>query len=176
MVRNSVRQQQALRRARECQRGRDARGIDVPDEVRRQAALTNERLTETERRRLAATVCGWCGGPIEIKARGRIPKWCSRSCRQRAWEQSRAAASGRAAVEVVERRVEVPVRANPAVVAAPKPRHGEWTSMLSELAMQLDVGEIYDRDLSELTVALNQLLDAFARRPYVRRQASARMS
>jgi len=52
-------------------------------------------LSETQRRRNAATVCGWCQGPIQIKAAGRIPKWCSPACRQRAWEQSRAAASGR---------------------------------------------------------------------------------
>ena len=52
-------------------------------------------LSETQRRRNAATVCGWCQGPIQIKAAGRIPKWCSPACRQRNWEQSRAAASGR---------------------------------------------------------------------------------
>lgn len=60
-------------------------------------------------RRLAASTCEWCGGPIAVKATGRPPKWCSPSCRQRAWEQSRAAASGRSAVQVVERRVEVQI-------------------------------------------------------------------
>lgn len=34
---------------------------------------------------------------------GRRPKWCPDTCRHRAWEQRRAVASGRAAVEV-ERR------------------------------------------------------------------------
>lgn len=40
-------------------------------------------------------------------SRGRVPKWCSASCRHRAWEQRRAAEAGLAAVEVVDRRVEV---------------------------------------------------------------------
>jgi hypothetical protein len=46
----------------------------------------------------------WCGGPMQPKPRGRIPKWCSPACRQRAWEQARAATSSLAAVRVVERR------------------------------------------------------------------------
>jgi hypothetical protein len=80
-------------------------------------------------RRAAASTCGWCGGAIEIRARGRIPKWCSAACRQRAWEQSRAAASGRCAVEVVERVVRVPGRARAGATArrvagAPARAHG----------------------------------------------------
>lgn len=126
------------------------------------------RLTETDRRRLAASSCGWCGGPIDYKARGRIPKWCSAACRPRAWEQSRAAASGRSAVQVVERRVEVPVE-KPTPPPA-HPRHAEWVGVLNELAQQLDTGAIYDRDLLELTGAMNEVLDAFGRRPYVHRQ------
>ena len=35
------------------------------------------------------------------------PKWCSSLCRHRAWELTRAAASGHAAVQVVDRVVEV---------------------------------------------------------------------
>lgn len=125
------------------------------------------RLTETDRRRLAASSCGWCGGPIEYKARGRIPKWCSAACRQRAWEQSRAATSGRSAVQVVERRVEIPVEKQ--ALPPARPRHADWVGVLNELARQLDTGDIYDRDLPELTGALNQVLDAFGRRPYVHR-------
>ena len=109
-------------------------------------------------RRGAATACGWCGGPINVKATGRIPKWCSPACRQRAWEQSRAAASGRSAVEIVERVVEVPV--------APEltPRPEEWPALLRELATQLDDGRIYARDLPQLGSALNHLAAAFNRR------------
>ena len=93
-------------------------------------------------RRTAATTCGWCGGPITPRSRGPIPKWCSATCRHRAWEQTRAAASGRAAVQVVERRVEV------RVPAAPTRR--DWPRLLAELARQLDDGRVYDRDLPDL--------------------------
>jgi hypothetical protein len=119
-------------------------------------------LSETQRRRNAATVCGWCQGPIQIKAAGRIPKWCSPACRQRAWEQARAAASGRAAVQVVERVVHVPVERHST------PRHGDWPGLLRELTAQLDSGRIYPRDLPDLTNALTDLLDAYQRHPYIR--------
>jgi hypothetical protein len=168
MVRNSAR-----RRARARQRARQAAEDDAPQGPRVPEAMLHRRPTETDRRRLAAATCGWCDGPIEIKARGRIPKWCSASCRQRAWEQSRAAASGRAAVQIVERRVEIPVQ-QPATSTGSSPRHQQWIGVLDELASQLDTGAIYDRDLPELTSALNRALDAFGRHPYVRRQAGRR--
>jgi hypothetical protein len=114
-------------------------------------------------RRAAATSCGWCGGVIEIKATGRIPKWCSPACRQRAWEQSRAAASGRAAVEVVERLVEVPV------ARERTPRRAGWPALLRELAAQLNDGSIYARDLPELGTGLNDLAAAYNRRQNRRR-------
>ncbi len=120
---------------------------------------TSVTADPTDRRR-AATTCGWCGGLIQPKARGRIPTWCSPACRQRAWEQARAAASGRAAVQVVERHVEVPTR-------LPLTRR-DWPQALHELAQQLDDGRIYDRDLSGLSVALDAVLEAYNRRPYVR--------
>ena len=97
---------------------------------------------------------------MQPKARGRIPTWCSASCRQRAWEQSRAAASGRSAVRVVERRVEVKVPATPT--------RRDWTGLLDELTRQLDDGRIYDRDLTGLAEALSSVVDAYSRRPYVR--------
>lgn len=171
MVRNSARQQKALRLARERQRAREAAEASAPQGPRVPEAMLHRRPTETDRRRLAAATCGWCDGSIEIKARGRIPKWCSASCRQRAWEQSRAAASGRSAVQIVERRVEVPVQ-QPATSSTP--RHQQWVAVLDELAAQLDTGTLYDRDLPDLTGALNRVLDAFGRRPYVRQQAERR--
>lgn len=133
-------------------REQDAAQIRPNPETIRAATLSDPSTPEVVRRRLAATTCGWCGGPIEPKSRGRIPKWCSAACRQRAWEQSRAATSGRAAVEVVERIVEIPGR---------HPRHGEWASLLNELATQLREGVIYDRDLhaiGEASVAVNNAL------------------
>jgi hypothetical protein len=114
----------------------------------------------SKRRRAAATDCAWCGGPFTPRSRGPIPKWCSATCRHRAWEQRRAAASGRAAVRVVERRVEVAVPLIPT-------RH-DWPQLLAELARQLDDGRVYDRDLVPLATALNAVLDAYRRRPFVR--------
>lgn len=111
-------------------------------------------------RRAAAVDCAWCGGPITPGRRGPIPKWCSATCRHRAWEQKRAAASGRSAIEVVERRVEVPVPATPS--------RREWAGLLDELARQVEDGRIYDRDLLELFEALGAVLEALRRRPYVR--------
>jgi len=108
-------------------------------------------------RRTAATTCGWCGGPITPGSRGPIPKWCSATCRHRAWEQTRAAASGRAAVHVVERQVEV------RVPAAPTRR--DWARLLTELTRQLDDGRVYDRDLGALSSELRSLLEAFRRLP-----------
>jgi len=40
-----------------------------------------------------AVACGWCGTKVAIPPRGRVPKWCSSTCRHRAWEQNRAAAA-----------------------------------------------------------------------------------
>jgi hypothetical protein len=100
---------------------------------------------------------------MQPKPRGRIPKWCSPSCRQRAWEQARAATSGLSAVRVVERRVEV------RTPAAPTRR--DWPGLLQELARQLDDSRVYDRDIPGLTEALNAVLEAYGRRPYVRTRA-----
>src|SRR4051812_38174579 len=86
-------------------------------------------------RRAAAANCGWCGGLITPGARGPIPKWCSATCRHRAWEQRRAAASGRSAVDVVERRVPVPSSIQPA--------RRDWPRLLDELANQLNDGRVY---------------------------------
>lgn len=110
--------------------------------------------------RATARTCGWCAGPISVKATGRLPKWCSSSCRQRAWEQARAAASGLSAVRIVERRVEVPTPVTPT--------RRDWPPLLQELAGQLGDGRIYDRDIPELAVALDAVLQAVSRHPGVR--------
>ena len=111
-------------------------------------------------RRAAATACGWCQGPIAARNRGPIPKWCSATCRKRAWEQKRAAESGRAAVQIVERSVIVAVP-TPAVQV---PRHSDWGDTLIELGRQLDRGAIYDRDVPIVAGALREVLAAFERR------------
>jgi len=56
--------------------------------------------------RPATVTCSWRSTDVTVPAKGRVPKWCGTSCRHRAWEQTRAAASGRSAVDVVERVVE----------------------------------------------------------------------
>jgi hypothetical protein len=117
-------------------------------------------------RRRAASTCGWCGGPIAVKATGRLPKWCSTSCRQRAWEQTRAAASGRSAVQIVERRVETPVPLPPS--------RQDWPRLLGELVTQLDTGRIYNRDLDELSAALTAISASLTRRLYIRSRTASR--
>src|SRR5215203_863806 len=118
-----------------------------------------ERQRRQQAQRAAASTCGWCYGPITPRTRGPIPKWCSATCRHRAWEQARAAASGRAAVQIVERRVEVRTR-------QPLTRR-DWPQALQELAQQLHDGRIYDRDLAGLSVALAAVLVAYHLRAYV---------
>lgn len=51
--------------------------------------------------------CGWCGRAVEVPARGRVPSWCSSSCRHRAWEARRAEREQLRDVRVVTRRIEV---------------------------------------------------------------------
>ncbi len=110
------------------------------------------------RSRKADTVvtCGWCGGRIQPKSRGPLPTWCSPTCRHRAWEQRRAAASGRSAVGVVDRRVELEVPTMPS--------RRDWPTALKGLEKQLDDGHIYDRDLPDIARALTGVLAAFDRR------------
>jgi hypothetical protein len=150
-ARRQEREQQRRRRAERAQ-AKEARAT-TPD------ARINHRG-----RRAAATTCGWCGGPITPRSRGPIPQWCSATCRHRAWEQSRAAASGRVAVQIVERRVEVPTR-------LPLTRR-DWVHTLQELTYQLEDGRVYDRDLPGLATALDAVLAAYNRRPYVRVRAA----
>ena len=48
--------------------------------------------------------------------------------------------------------------------------HGEWVSLLRQLAGQLDTGAIYVRDTPELSAALNEVLSAYQRHPGVRKR------
>jgi len=104
-------------------------------------------------RRTGQTItCAWCGTTVPVLPPGRPPQWCSPACRHRAWEQAGAAASGRSAAEVVTHFVEVE---RPAVVAKPvvvetTPTGAAWSGALLELARQIDVSRVYDRDLRDL--------------------------
>lgn len=117
--------------------------------------------------------CGWCGASTPIPARGRIPKWCSSTCRHRAWEQRRAVGSDRSAVEVVDRVIETVRTKTERVVERqvvegpiehrPKtPR--EFAVVLFDLSARLDMGRIYDRDLPEIDEAMSHALTSLVRR------------
>src|SRR5665648_802659 len=127
----------------------------------------NDAPHRSPRRPGQSLACGWCGSPILLPARGRTPKWCSSSCRHRAWELTRAAASGRAAVQVVDRVVEVDrlVTVVQEVPVTTVPKGAEWPAALAQLATALDTGRVYDRDLPALAQALADVADALDRRP-----------
>lgn len=115
--------------------------------------------------------CAWCGESVKVAKRGRVPKWCSPTCRHRAWEQRQAAASGLVAIEVVERPVEVVrtfTKVERVLVEVPRPASPrstrEWSAQLEDLADQLDRGRIYDRDVAALMPAMTALVAAFNRR------------
>ena len=128
---------------------------------------TNDASRQSPRRPGQTLACGWCGTLILLPARGRTPKWCSSSCRHRAWELTRAAASGRAAVQVVDRVVEVDrlVTVVQEVPVTTVPKGAEWPAALAQLATALDTGRVYDRDLPALAQALADVADALDRRP-----------
>ncbi len=144
--------------------------------------MTESRPTiETKRNRLPrrtgqSVECGWCGTHVVVLPRGRPPKWCSPTCRQRAWEQTRAAASGRSAVEVVTQVLEVerPVVVTEQVQVATTPTGARWPAALNELAQQIEAGRVYDRDLGDLAESLDLVLSALGRRPAWRRLMSRR--
>lgn len=117
----------------------------------------------TVRRPNQEVVCGWCGRSFRIKTRGRTPKWCSASCRQRAWEQRRAAESGLAAVKVVDRAIEHDKVVYVAEDSKP-PTGRDWAQHIGALTRQVERGTFYDRDLPALALALNELLRTLSRR------------
>ena len=125
--------------------------------------MADQDLTDAQRRRRAASTCAWCGGAIDVKPTGRLPKWCSPACRQRAWEQTRAAASGRSAVEIVERRVEV-IPPHPAPTATKPPARRDWPAEMRRLTHDLDSGAVYQRDLAVIATAVDEVIAAFRRR------------
>jgi endogenous inhibitor of DNA gyrase (YacG/DUF329 family) len=124
-----------------------------------------------KRRRPTSLECPWCGTPIPVKPAGRIPTWCSPTCRHRAWEQNRAAASGRSAIQLVERIVEVdrPVPTAKKDQTETLPNSTGWDIALAELVRQLGSGRIYQRDLPAITRASLELNDALHRRLTKRR-------
>jgi hypothetical protein len=143
--------------------------INIDDEstTNDDIAVTSNAPSRSSRRPGQTLACGWCGSPILLPARGRIPKWCSSSCRHRAWELTRAAALGHAAMKVVDRVVEVDrlVTVVKEVPVPTVPQGAAWPAGLAQLATALDTGRVYDRDLPALAQALACVADALDRRP-----------
>lgn len=121
----------------------------------------------TGARRPGQTVeCGWCGRQVPIPARGRVPSWCSSSCRHRAWEARRANRDQTGEVRLVTRTVEVERLVTRTVeVQVPTEPHNaqEWASLLELLATRLAQGRIYRRDLPALEPAVRRLADVWLR-------------
>ncbi len=137
-------------------------------EVQTTPELPPERaLPAAKTRRPTTVACTWCGSETVVLPVGRVPSWCSNSCRHRAWEQRRAAASGLASREQVERvvEVEVPVTIIKEVEIEVMPKGASWANALTQLADQLDRGLVYDRDLPDLVTAIDEATAALARRP-----------
>ncbi len=78
---------------------------------------------------------------------------------------TRAAASGKAAVQVVERVVERVVTVQlPVPQSRPTQTGNAWAPLLTELTRQLDTGRIYTRDLNAILPTFDQVLQALNRR------------
>jgi len=149
-------------RARRRERERQRRHQPERAAARQDRAPDPERATTAasgSARRAAATACGWCSGPITPRVSGPIPKWCSNTCRKRAWEQKRAAASGLSAVEIVERVIPVPTQQPP-----PLPQHLAWVDLLHVLVQQLDSGAVDDRHHLAIAIAAQDVIRAAQRR------------
>ena len=96
------------------------------------------------------------GKSVTVPTRGRVPKWCSATCRNKGWQANHAPTQG--PVRVVQQRVQVPV---PTL----EPRNvGEWVELLEVLATRLAQGRIYTRDLPVLVPTINRLIEVTDRR------------
>jgi hypothetical protein len=100
--------------------------------------------------------CAGCGTDVPFARRGPLPKWCGQTCRQRGWEQRRAAA------ELAETGVAIAVREVVQVPVPLRPERSEWVGELAELTRQIAALELPDGCLhpvyEALTVAINQLV------------------
>ena len=76
--------------------------------------------------------------------------------------QRRAASSGLASREQVERlvEVEVPVTVIKEIEVEVLPKGASWANALTQLADQLDRGLVYDRDLADLTAPEGRAMTA----------------
>ena len=127
-------------------------------------------MSASRRRRVPGQTvpCGWCGRSVAVAGTGRVPKWCSQACRQRAWVHRQAAVNERAVIEVVDHVLEVEIERRVPVVerveVRVQPKGAEWPAVLAQLVKQLDSGRLYERDLQALAVSVSEVLDALTRR------------
>ena len=132
-----------------------------------EAAVGGDEARGSGRRRPGQTVeCGWCGRAVEVPARGRVPSWCSSSCRHRAWEARRANREQLGEVKVVTRTIELdtPMVRSVEVAVPTEPRTAdEWATLLETFATRLAQGRIYRRDLTALEPAVQRLVDVWNR-------------
>jgi len=70
-------------------------------------------------------------------------------------------------VEIVERRVEIPVTVEKKI--SRRRAVGAWTPVLAELARQLDTGRIYDKDVAAVVAAIDVVCKSAERRIRLRR-------
>ena len=129
------------------------------------------------------SLCPRCGKLVTYQGRGRRPIWCSSTCRVEASIERKGnrMAGVEPRVVTVVREVSVkptipPWRIPDKPRTSPEParptRDGgrqrrsatEWAETLESLRKALVSGAVYDRELHEVAVALNGVLDAFTRR------------
>lgn len=128
---------------------------------------SSERVSE----RPVARECAWCGTAIEIRPRAQHQRFCSRSCRQRAYEVRTATRRAQAdqdagtarrddepVREVVERVVEVEVP----IVATPTSAR-EAADFMTVTAACIADGSIALHDHKRVYQGVRALLHAFDR-------------
>ncbi|MFC7331481.1 hypothetical protein [Marinactinospora rubrisoli] len=152
------------------------------------------RVTERVRRRVVERTCAWCGQPIQITPRTTHRRYCTQSCRQRAYEirtatarqeRDRQAGRARPAEEPVREIVrETTVRTVTRTVQGPRPpaivqerpilpeRAWEVALLLGHAHVAVRDGVIPDHDLGRIEHAAQALLRAIADR----RDASASLT
>jgi endogenous inhibitor of DNA gyrase (YacG/DUF329 family) len=111
-------------------------------------------------KRILQAPCAWCGRAIEVKPRGRRPRFCSQACRQRDYELRTAAgrygadaAAGRIAAEPAERVIER------TLLAKHPTRPADWEKALAELAEQIRASRIDPAHHERIRAALHTVQD-----------------
>jgi hypothetical protein len=101
---------------------------------------------------LQSRTCAWCGARMTYTGRGRPPRYCGKSCRNRAWEVrtterrlQRDVALAAATTEpvrevIIETVTRTRTRVETRVDRHPPTTAGEWLKHLAELTRQLETG------------------------------------